>query len=118
MFDLGQKFNFKKLSTLLIDSFLIVVTFGPNEQFFQKFESSLEVQRAKRKFSDNRGHNILELYNVLVQIRFTASKTKRDMQYSKLGIRVAPRVAERLKTWDLRILGNLRKISNLVGHMA
>ena len=38
----------------------------PHEHFFQKFESSLEVQRAKRKFSDNPGHNILELYNTLV----------------------------------------------------
>ena len=28
----------------------------------------------------------------------TTSKTKRDIQYSKLGIRVASRVAERLKT--------------------
>ena len=46
-------------------------------------------------------HNILELCNVLVQIRFTTSKTKRDIQYSKLSIRVASRVAERLK-----ILGN------------
>ena len=27
----------------------------------------------------NLGHNILELYNVLIQIRLTASKTKRDV---------------------------------------
>ena len=27
----------------------------------------------------NRGHNILELYSVLVQIRLTTSKTKRDI---------------------------------------
>ena len=44
----------------------------------------------------------MELYNVLVQIRLTKSKTKRDIQYSKLGIGVASRVAERLKTEDLR----------------
>ena len=29
--------------------------------------------------SDNPGHNILELYNVLVQIRVAASETKRDI---------------------------------------
>ena len=46
----------------------------------------------------NLGHNILELYNVLIQTRLTTSKTKRDIQYSKLGIQVASRVAERLKT--------------------
>ena len=52
----------------------------------------------KRQRDCNLGHNILELYNVLVQIRLTTSKTKRDIEYSKLGIRVASRVAERLKT--------------------
>ena len=80
MFDLGQKFDFRKFPNLLICSFLIEVNiFEPNEYFFQKFSSSLEVQRAKRKFSDNPGHNILELYNILVQIRFITSKTKLDI---------------------------------------
>ena len=50
----------------------------------------------------NLDHNILELYNVLVQVRFTTSKTKRDIQYSKLRIRVASQFAER----RVRILGN------------
>ena len=40
----------------------------------------------------------MELYNVLVQIQLTTSKTKRDTKYSKLDIRVASRVAERFKT--------------------
>ena len=40
----------------------------------------------------NLGHNILELYNVLIQTRLTTSKTKRDIQYRKLGIRVAERL--------------------------
>ena len=46
----------------------------------------------------NLGHNIFELYNVLVQIQLTTSRTKRDTYYSKLSIRVASRVAEQLKT--------------------
>ena len=46
----------------------------------------------------NPGHNILEHYNILVQIRFTTNKRKLDIQYSKRGIRIASRVAERLKT--------------------
>ena len=37
---------------------------------------------------------ILQLYNVLVQIRLTASKNKRDIYYGKLGIPVASQVAE------------------------
>ena len=66
----------------------------------------------------NPGHNILKLYNTLVQIRFTTSKTKLDIQYKKLGIRVASRVTERLKTQDLRKLGNIRKMSNSGDHLA
>ena len=42
----------------------------------------------------NLGHNILELYNVLIQTRLTTSKTKRDIYYSKLGTRVASRVTK------------------------
>ena len=40
------------------------------------------------------GHNILQLCNVLVQIRLTTSKTKRDIQYCKLGVKVVSLVAE------------------------
>ena len=54
------------------------------------------------------GHNILELYSVLIQTRFTTSKTKLDIQYSKLDIRVASRVAERLKIQDLKTQENLK----------
>ena len=46
----------------------------------------------------NLGHNILELCNVLMHTRLTTSKKKRDIYYSKLGKRVASRVAEWLKT--------------------
>ena len=66
----------------------------------------------------NPGHNILELYNILVQIRFTTSNKKLDIQYSELGIRVASRNAERFKTQDFNKLGNIRKISNLGGQIA
>ena len=58
----------------------------------------------------NPGNNTLELYNILVQIRFITSEKKLDIYYSKLCIRVATRVAERLKTYDLRKLENVRKI--------
>ena len=55
----------------------------------------------------NSVHNILELYNVLVQVQFATSKTKLDSWYSKLDIRVASPVAERFKTYELRKLGSL-----------
>ena len=76
------------------------------------------MQRAKRKVPHNPGHNILKLCDYLVLIRFTTSKRKLDIYYSKLGIQVASLVAKRLKTYDLRKLGSIRKISNLGGHVA
>ena len=51
--------------------------------------------------AENHGHNILELDNVLIQTRLTTSKTKRDIQHSRLGIRVASQITQRLKTQDL-----------------
>ena len=48
------------------------------------------------------GHNILELYSVLVQVQFTASKTRLDTKYNKLGIRVASQAAEPLKTLEIK----------------
>ena len=49
----------------------------------------MEVPTAESKFSENPGHNILEPYNMLLQIRFTTSKSKLDIWYKKLGMRVA-----------------------------
>ena len=60
----------------------------------------------------------MELSNILAQVRLTASKTKLDIQYSKLGIPVASGVAERLKTQDLRKPGNIRKVTNSSGLIA
>ena len=35
--------------------------------------------------------------------------------HQKVNVRVASRVAERLKTWDLRKLGNFKKIPEMLG---
>ena len=50
----------------------------------------------------NLGHNILEVYYVLVQVQFATSKTKLDIQYNKLGIPVASRADELRKTQEIR----------------
>ena len=63
----------------------------------------------KTKKNYNPGQNFLELYSFLAQVRFTTSKAKLDIRYNKLVIRVASRVTERLKTYDLRKLGILEK---------
>ena len=36
-----------------------------NELYLQNIEQSMQVYRAKEKFSGNAGHSILKLYNVL-----------------------------------------------------
>ena len=71
-------------------------------------------QQVSRNFY-NPGHNILALFNNLAQVRITTSKTILDIKYNKVGTRVASRVAERLKTYNLRKLGSIRKMSNLGG---
>ena len=66
--------------------------------FYGKFVSIIQKFLLKLKFGAyNLVHNILEHYNVLVEIRLTTSKTKRDIQYSKLGIGIVLRFAKRFK---------------------
>ena len=58
-----SRFDFGKLSTLLIDSFMIELIFLSQMSVFPRnLNHSLEVQRAKEVCSDYHGHNILELY--------------------------------------------------------
>ena len=45
----------------------------------------------------NLGHNILELYNYLIQVRFATSKMKLDIKYNKLGKEVVLLIAKRLQ---------------------
>ena len=71
--------------------------------FFQKFESLLEVQRAKRKFSDDLGHNIVELYNVLIQTRLTTSKMNLLSSIANMVYELPHKLPNDLR---LRILGN------------
>ena len=67
----------------------------------------------------NPDHNILELCNILVQIRFTISKRKLDIQYGKLGTRVASRVAERVRCKSLEESHSAQiRERSLLGHLA
>ena len=74
-------------------------------------------ERLKPRLNLQFDHNILELYNVTVQIRVTTTKRKRVISYSKVGIRVATQVAKQHKFYDLKKTGNIRKTSNLVGNI-
>ena len=53
----------------------------------------------------------MALFNNLADVLISTSKTILDVLYNKLGIRVASRVAERLKPY-------IKKISNLGGDAA
>ena len=57
------------------------------------------------------GHNILELYNVLGQARFTISKTELDIYYNKHWLFYELR--NDFMTEDLRKLANIRNVSSL-----
>ena len=52
-------------------------------------------------------------FDVLPNFPFTTSETMPDDYLYTWYIPVASRVAERLKTWDLRKLGNIRNESTL-----
>ena len=55
-------------------------------------------RKQKENFQGNFGHNIFELYNVLVEIPLSTSKPKCGIWNSKLNVRVVSRVAERPNT--------------------
>ena len=59
----------------------------------------------------NNFHNILRLFDVLPNFPFTTSETMGEYYLYTWYIRVTSRVAKRLKTWDLRKLGNISKVS-------
>ena len=58
-------------------------------------------------------HNILRLFDVLSNFRFSTSKTMCDYYLQTLYIRVASQVAERLSRSEIRKLGNISKVSKL-----
>ena len=77
MLSLGQK-----LTPESFHRHLLVVfnrTFLKQMRIFSRNLNNYWKRRAKINFSDNLGHNILKLYNVLIQIRLTTSKTKRQI---------------------------------------
>ena len=60
-------------------------------------------------YTYNHFHNTLRLFDVLPNFHFTRSETVRDYYLQTEYIRVP----EGLKTWNLRKLENIRKVSKL-----
>ena len=88
--------------------------FEPNEHFSEKIEQSLEMKRAKRKFSENSGHDILELYNVLIHVRFATSKKMLISSIIKSVHQLPYELPNNLKLRNLRELRDLRKLGNVI----
>ena len=63
----------------------------------------------------NHGHNIMRIFDVLPHFPFTTSERKSRLLVLNWFIRVASRVSERLKTYDLGKLRKLRITSKLHG---
>ena len=81
---------------------------------FQKTFLSPQVKRKeKEKFLENQLHNILTLFNVLQSFPFTTCEAMSSYYLLTWYIQIASRVAEQLKTQDLRKLGNIRKVPKL-----
>ena len=59
--------------------------------------------------------NTWRLFHILTQFLFTTSETKLDYYHQKVSVRVTSRVAEGLKTQDLRKLGNFKKVLGMIG---
>ena len=58
----------------------------------------MKIKKAKENFADNHFYNTLRLFDVLPNFPFTTSETMGDYYFQTWYIRVASRVAERLKT--------------------
>ena len=76
----------------------------PKIQLTDYFVAFISAQLIHQGRSYNPGHNTLALFNNLAQIEIPTSKMILDIQYNKLGTRVASQVAERLLT--LRVFRN------------
>ena len=68
---------------------------------------------AKESFPEDFLHSFLRLFSLLPIFCFSASERMRDYYLSTWYLRIASRVVKRLKTSDLRKLGNIRKLSKL-----
>ena len=69
------------------------------------FDETYFMKKLMDKFlskANNRGHNILRLFDVLANFIFTISETKRDYYLQTWYIRVTSRVAEQIKTYEIR----------------
>ena len=62
-------------------------------------------------WSYNYFHNILRLFDALPNVPFTTSEMMRDYYFETRYVRISARVVKRFQSFNLRKLGNTRKVS-------
>ena len=70
---------------------------------------------AGRFLKYNLEQNIWRFLHFLAEFFFTTSETELGYYHQKVNVRDVSRVTERLKTSDLRKLGNFKKIHEILG---
>ena len=111
--------RFGNLSTLLIGTFLIELTFlSQMSTLSRNLNHHWKCREKKENFQTILAIIFCNLRNISMWVRFTTSKTKLYIQYRKPGLWVTLRVLELLRTYDLRQLENIGKISNSGGGIA
>ena len=58
---------------------------------------------------------VVNFFHFLAQFLFTVSKTELDYYCQNVNVQIVSRVAERLKAYELKKLGNLNKIPEMFG---
>ena len=98
---LGQKFEFRKLSTLLAGSFLIGLTFLGQVSTFPEIWiiiGSVEIKSKIFRKCCSKYFGTLQSVSTGPDGQSTTNKTKHNILYNKFVIRVATGVVKRLKT--------------------
>ena len=78
----------------------------------------IKASKAKENFSDNHFHNILRFFDVLPNFLSSTSEIMRDCYLQTWYMRFASQVAERPKTYDIRKLESIRRVSKPHGMIA
>ena len=94
-------FSHTHLSTIIDERFWQFIV------FLWKFDSPKSSQAGVH----NHGKNICRLFHIFVQFPLTKSKRKLHCFHQKMNTRVA----ERLKAYDLRKLGDIKQIPEILG---
>ena len=90
------------------------LVFSAKKWLFLNLSCIFKEVKTKGKHLDKHGKNICRLSHILVQYLFTSSEKGLDHYHQKLNIRVASWVAERLKIYVFRKLGNFKGIPKML----